>query len=332
MLALKVEKKFAQNAKSALVAAGALAKGFKAVSGTKYVFFPAAGEVKLSFPHSFVEKDFQETPRAKNPVKLSSPGLSSSYDLVGDIAVLEVPEERLKEGRTAAQILLKSNPRIKTVLRKASDRKGAFRLKEYQWLAGEKKFVALHKENGCAFKIDLPNAYFSPRLSSERSRVASLVKNGEHVLALFAGVGPFPIVIAKKKRVSVKAVELNPKAAELMRENVRLNKLEGKIEVFEGDARIYAKKFGKWSDRTLMTLPRGSEAFLDVVVKNARKGCIVHYYNVGGEREGFFNTAIAGVKKACAKSGRKCRILAKRKVLPYAPRVYSICVDFILLN
>ncbi len=332
MLALKVEKRLAQKAKEKLVAANLLAKGLKAASDANHVFFPVTSKTTLSFPHSFVEKNFSAHFQAATPSKLSARGLSSSYDLVGDIAVLEVPEERLKEGKRAALMLLKSNPRIKTVLRKASNRKGEFRLKEYAWLAGEKKFVTLHKENGCVFKIDLPNAYFSPRLSSERARIASKVKNGEKILALFAGVGPFPIVIAKRKSVLVKAVELNPKAVALMRENVKLNKLEGKIEVFEGDASVYARKLGKWAGRILMTLPRGSEAFLNVVVKHARKGCIVHYYNVGGEHEGFFGKAISKIKNACAENKRKCRILGKRKVLPYAPRVYSICIDFKLLD
>lgn len=332
MLALKVEKKLAQKAKEKLVAANVLVKGLKAASDAKHVFFPVTGKTTLSFPHSFVEKKFSAHSKANAPSKLSSPGLSSSYDLVGDIAVLEVPEDRLNEGKKAALTLLKSNTRIKTILRKASDRKGVFRLKEYTWLAGAKKFVTLHRESGCVFKIDLPKAYFSPRLSSERTRIASKVKTGEKILALFAGVGPFPIVIAKRKSVLVKAVELNPKAAALMRENVKLNKLEGKIEVFEGDAKVYANKSGTWADRILMTLPRGSEAFLNVVVKHARKGCVVHYYNVGGEREGFFKKAVSDIKKACVENKRECRILGKRKVLPYAPRVYSICVDFKLLD
>lgn len=339
MLALKVGKKNAQKAKIALAAAGAFAQGFKVKGGRDYVYFPASKRIPLKFEHSFVNAEFTSVERKKSLKELiaeshsggsrSKLSIASSYDLIGDIAVLEVAGNSA-EAKKIARMLLKSNPRVKTVVRKASERKGRFRLKEYEWLAGTRTFTALHKENGCVFKIDLPGAYFSSRLSSERQRVASLAKSGERVLALFAGVGPFPIVLAKQKNVEIKAVELNPKAVALMRENVTLNKLEGKIEVFEGDALAYAKKFGPWADRILMTLPRGSEKFLDAVVANARKGCVVHYYNVGGEKEGLYGQALAGVKSACAKHGRKFKILCKKKVLPYAPRVFSIVVDFSL--
>jgi len=340
MLALKVEKKFAQKAKEELVEAKALASGFKAQRVGRFVFFPVLAKARVRVPHSFVQKNFRRSEKVGSlkeilsgfMPKTKAAELVRSYDLIGDVALLEIPKGFLKKKRFIANALLESNKRIKTVLRKVGERKGVFRLRKHEWLAGEKKFVTLHKESGCVFKVDLPNVFFSSRLSTERQHIASLVKNDERILVLFAGVGPFAIVIAKQKRVSVKAVELNPRAVELMKENVSLNKLKGKIEVFEGDARHYAKKFGGWADRILMPLPFGSEKFLGMVVENAKKHCVIHYYNLGGEREGLFSKALAGIARECRRRKRKFKILGKRKVLPYAPRVYIIVVDFGLLN
>ncbi len=340
MLALKVEKKFAENARGELVSAKAFASGFKPVHDEKFVFFPTVKRVRLSVRHSFVQKKFKAISKPKSLKELLSHLLTqaqlkrmvSSYDIVGDIAIVEIPEALLAKKTGIAKALMASNRRIKTVLRKASERKGKFRLKEYEWLAGAKKFATLHKESGCFFKVDLAKTYFSPRLSSERLRIASLAKDGERILVLFSGVSPFEIVIAKRKRVFTKGVELNPYASKLAKENVVLNHLQDKSETYCGDARVYAKKFGKWADRIVMPLPTQAHAFLSIVIENARKGSVIHYYDTGGEKEGVFKNALKEIGKACKEKKRKFKVLAKRKVLPYAPRVFQVCVDFKILS
>ncbi len=330
MLALRVEKRFAERAKRELLEKGAFARGFNALRDERFVFFPALKRVGISVGHSFMQKQFAsiETPK---PLKKLLPYAASSYDLVGDIAIVEVPHLQYPKRRKIAETLLHSNERIKTVLAKTSGRKGKFRLKEYEWLAGEKKTLALHKESGCVFRIDLAKVYFSPRLSSERLRIASMAKNGEKVLVLFSGVSPFDIVIARRKRVLTKGVELNPVAVRLAEENIRLNKLEGKSQAYCGDAKAYVKKFGGWADRILMPSPTLAHGFLGAVVAKARKGCVVHYYDTGGEREGVFESALGEIRKACAEQKRKFRVLGKRKVLPYAPRVFTVAIDFKVL-
>ena len=331
MLALRVEKRFAESAKRELLEKGAFARGFNALRDERFVFFPALKRVRISARHSFVQRKFAsiETPK---PLKKLLPYAASSYDLVGNIAIVEIPPSQHSKRKKIAETLLRSNKRIKTVLAKASVRKGKFRLKEYAWLAGERKTLALHKESGCVFRVDLARAYFSPRLSSERLRIASMAKNGEKVLVLFSGVSPFDIVIAKRKRVLTRGVELNPAAVRLAKENIVLNKLEGKSQAYCGDAKAYAKKFGGWADRILMPSPTLAHDFLGVVAAKARKGCVIHYYDTGGENEGIFKSALGEIRNACVAQKRKFRVLGKRKVLPYAPRVFTIAIDFKLLN
>lgn len=335
MLGLKVLKKNAQAAKEQLSAAGALAHDVKAHSDETHVFFPASAKVKISVPHSFENRSFESDDKpvsfkqALEGILTEKQSLEAiaAYDLVSDIAIIDVPKPLEKQKKKIALALLETNKRIKTVLRKMGARKGEFRLKKLEWLAGEKKTRTMHWENQCRFDIDVAKDYYSPRLAFERQRIAKQVKNGEKILALFAGVGPFPLVIAKHKKVEIKAVELNPHACKLMEHNIQLNKLDGKIEVFCGDAKNYAKHAAK-SDRILMTLPKGSEKFLYAVVKNAKRNSRIHYYNVGGEQEKFYTTALAEIEKACTKAKRKFKVLKKRKVLPYAPRVFQIQVEF----
>ena len=88
----------------------------------------------------------------------------------------------------------------------------------------------MHREFGCQYHVDIAKAYFSPRLSHEHERVASLVQDGEVVVDLFAGVGPFSVLIGKRNPMAkVYAVDLNPDAVELLKVNVRVNRVEGRV-------------------------------------------------------------------------------------------------------
>ena len=340
MLGLKVEKKDAQNAKEELVARGALARGFKAFGKGNFVFFPLVEKTEVRAKHSFVEKNFAQTlkpPSLKELVRKIYPKMRdgevfSSYDLIGDIALLEIPRKFLKKRKEIARALLLSNKRINTVLRKVGKRKGKYRLLKHEWLAGQKKLVTTHKESGCLMKVNVAKAFFNSKMGTQRSRIAAKAEKGERVLVLFAGVGPFALVIAKKKNALVKAVEINPIAVKLMKENVLLNKLQGQIEVFQGDVKHYLTQLGPWADRIIMPLAVGGEKYLGKVVENARKGTTIHYFSTGNEREGIYSKALKQIEAVCKPKKRKFAVLEKSKGWPYAPRVFVVVIDFKLLN
>jgi len=120
--------------------------------------------------------------------------------------------------------------------------------------------------------------YFSPRLSTERLRIAKEVSSSERVLNMFAGVGPFSIVIAKKRGAKVTSCELNRYACELHEENVRLNKVGGLVDVHNIDASEVVNKLGGKFDRVLMPHPSASNKFLAQAISMAAKVGVVHYY------------------------------------------------------
>ncbi|NPB07716.1 MAG: methyltransferase [Aquificae bacterium] len=80
------------------------------------------------------------------------------------------------------------------------------------------------------------------------------IKRNSKVLDLGAGFGFLSIVIALKFGCEVYALERDPQMLELLRENLRLNRLEEKVKVLEGDLRYPEKLF--------------SRGFFDVVVAN----------------------------------------------------------------
>ncbi|NYZ79657.1 tRNA (guanine-N1)-methyltransferase, partial [Candidatus Micrarchaeota archaeon] len=183
---------------------------------------------------------------------------------------------------------------------------------------------------GARMHLDVNKVYFTPRLSFERTRIASLVKRGEVIGAWFAGVGPFPLVIFKKQPdVSIYAIELNPVAYEYLVENVRINKAQSVITPVFGDVREVAKTL-PLCDRIIMPLPKGAETFLDVAFDRAKSGCVIHFYSFGSMEEPFeaVEEKIFEIAKAC---GRDVRIAGKRVVRPYSPSVVQVSFDVIAL-
>lgn len=162
--------------------------------------------------------------------------LKTSFDIVGSVAILDIPEGLEKKEKTIAQELLNLHKNITTVCKKVGERKGVYRLRKYKKILGN-GFETIHIESGCRFKIDIREAYFSVRESTERLKIVEQTKQNEKVLVLFSGIGPFGIVLAKKTGCSVDMVEINPKACEYAEENIVLNKVQDRVKNYCGDAR-----------------------------------------------------------------------------------------------
>jgi tRNA (guanine37-N1)-methyltransferase len=257
-----------------------------------------------------------------------------AFDIVGDVAIIEVPPELKKRKRDIALALKKLHPRVKTVCNKTGERSGKYRLPSLEVLVG-KETETEHIEYGCRFRVDVGKAYFSGREGTERQRIAGKVKPGERVLVMFSGVCPSPIIIAKKqpKIAKVYGVEINPEAVEYARENIRMNRVPLLVEALCGDVRDVCPglvRGGNRFDRIVMPLPKGAHEFLDVALKCVKKNGIIHFYHWDREDD-LYTKALKIIENECKKAGLKCRILEKRKVLPYGPRIWKICIDFRVL-
>ena len=205
--------------------------------------------------------------------------LISAFDQIGDIIIVRIPDSLLSKKDIIGQTLLKEVKIVKSVFYQASAVEGDFRTRDLEILAGEDKTETEYKEFGCRFIVDVENAFFSPRLSTERERIANLIQNGEVVNNMFGGVGMFSILAAKKKNCTVYSLDINPTASELCERNIRLNKLKGKVISINGDAsETIRKQLNDKSDRTLMLLPERSDEFLDDAIKTTKDGGIIHYY------------------------------------------------------
>ncbi len=171
-----------------------------------------------------------------------------AYDVLGNIALVKFSREtKLKDKKQFANKILKDNKSIKTVLEKTKKFKGRLRKQETKHIAGEKTKEVLYKENNCIFRFNLDCCYFSPRLSNERKEIASKIKKDDEVLVMFAGVAPFPIVIAKNSKATVYSNEINREANKYTKLNIELNKLKDRVFLLPGDVKKVAKKIATYS-------------------------------------------------------------------------------------
>lgn len=289
------------------------------------------------------------------------------FEVVGDIAIIEVPDNLVKFEREIGESILKVNSHIKVVLKKSGIHKGEFRTQKLDYLFGEKRKETLYIENGVRIKLNVETVYFSSKLSTEREILSSKVKENSKVLVMFSGCGPYTFNILKKqpnlKRVD--SIEINPEGHKYALENLELNKnllkkskrFKNKVEklknnkekinekeiisqinketvrFFNEDVRkvLQNELLEEKYDEIFMPLPKDAELFLDCAFKASRPGTIVHMYDFVHESE-FPSKSETSIKSVAEKLGRDVRILETRKVGQYSPRKYRVCCDFEVLG
>lgn len=251
----------------------------------------------------------------------------SSYDHLGNIAIVEIPRELVKKEKIIAQALLESNAQLETVCKKLGAHKGKYRYEPVKILAGKKNLTATYRESGCTFHIHVGKVFFSPRLGTERLRISQLIQPGEEVGVFFAGVGPFAIVFAKHSKAKrIVGVELNPKAVEDFKDNILLNKVQGKVEVVKADVLKLGKSFDSQFDRIAMPMPHGGENFLDAVIPCLKNRGVIHFYTFSKVSDPFSEPEKI-VQEAASRSFRKVNVTYKRVVRSFSKETCQVVLD-----
>lgn len=281
--------------------------------------------------HGWYVKDLSFQVHKKAPTVSDLLGFSVAYEIIGDIAVLDDKIEA--DGSESdvsvsdvADAVLTAHPAVKTVLLSKGPISGEFRTRDLEFIAGVRKTETVHKEYGCKYKVDLGRAYFTPRLSTERHRILKQIKEGDVVIDMFAGVGPYSILIAKSARpAQVIANDKNEAAVELLKENIVLNKVKN-ITALNADALFLSDEYAGLGDHVIMNLPHNACDFLDTAVTVCKPGGVIHYYAMTSEDD-LFDGSAERIREAAKKQGRDIDVLEKKTVRSYAPRQYNICLD-----
>jgi len=336
----------------------------KVVAEGNFLFFPLKAlpseEIMLKLKDASVLRRVFEVREEEKDATAAEKLPKFSYEIVGDIALLELskedknvsesPQGKFSEVSEVSEedlqrisdLILRRHKNVKVVALKASAVEGVFRKRRIRILKGEQRTETIHRENGCVFKLDLEKVYFNPKLASERKRVAEKVAAGECVVDMFAGVGTFSILIAKRSPESkVIAIDINPDAIFYLRENIRLNKVSN-VSAIQGDVREVSEKFAGVADRIIMNLPKESHIFLKDALRMLKNRGIIHFYTIESaytedEMRGSLSVAVQRAEqKLRAEFAHASRLLgcevavnviSARKVRPYAPYTFILGFD-----
>ena len=244
-----------------------------------------------------------------------------SYERLGEAALID--EDEPERAREIADAILESDLPVETVLNKASKVKGETRVRDWELLAGEDTEV-VHREYGCEFLLDLAEVYFSPRLATERHRVAEQVDASEHAFDMFAGVGPFVVPFANRGAECV-GVDINADAIEYLRENARRNGVADHVTAINHDVRDVATEYADWADHIVMNLPHSADEFLESAVTLAGDDCVLHYYDIQHEDDPFGPGERA--IRAAAEPAYDVTVETRHTVRSYAPHELNVCLD-----
>ena len=253
--------------------------------------------------------------------------LVSAFDQIGDIIIVRIPDSLISKKKIIGKTLLEQVKTAKTVFHQSSPVEGDFRTRNLELIEGDEKTETEYRENGCRFIVDVEKAFFSPRLSTERERISNLVNDHDVIINMFGGVGMFSLLAAKKKSCTVYNIDINPVASKLCEENIKLNKLKGKVISLNGDAtKIIKEQLQDKADRVLMLLPERSDEFLDTAISSLKKNGVIHYYShIHAEKKQdapkLSEDHFLNINKIQAD------ILDSRVVRPVGPRFYQTVVD-----
>lgn len=254
----------------------------------------------------------------------------SAFDQIGDIIIIKIPHDLMPKNKLIADTILANIKTAKAVFAQVSPVKGDYRVRDLEFIAGENRTLTEYTEHGCRFKVDVAKTYFSPRLSTERFRIASMVGAGETIVNMFAGVGTYSILMTKmNKTCKVYSIDSNITAVELCEENAKLNKVQDRVISIYGDAAkvIKEKKLAGQADRVLMPLPERAKEFVESAVLALKKKGIVHYFVhiKADSKKASQDLGLNEVHNAFEKYNHEVQKV--RVVREVGPRIYQIVAD-----
>lgn len=250
--------------------------------------------------------------------------LPDSWERLGRVLVLPLPPAlepwKARVSQAYAEVL-----RCEAVLRDAGPIRGAAREPEREVLWGEGT-ETVHVEGGIRFAMDAARLMWSKGNVTERQRLPPLVRPGEVVVDLFAGLGYFSVPIAAKTQAAkVVGCEQNPVAFHYLQRNAALNKCEARLEPRLGDCREVAPR--GVADRVLMGYTVDTEQFLPAALAALKPGGGIVHYHEACPAHLWHERPWARVREAAEAAGRTATLRLQRVVKPYAPGKYHVVVD-----
>ena len=294
--------------------------------------------------------------KLKDRVSCDLDKLPKGFQRIGDIIVLNLDEEfdgckkeiggtvmelfdpEVSRKETSVPTTSKKRKKIvgvRSVCNKFGEITGKFREPQIEVLAGSEDTVVTHVEHGIRYRFDIRKVMFAKGNLSERVRYPPLVKDGEVIVDMFAGLGYFSLAMGKlASPAKIYSVELNPVSFGFLVENVKLNGINC-IEAINGDCREVVDGLveeGVRADRVLMGYLPPPKEFLPWALKIVKKGGIVHYEDIltvsNVEEES--KKVVEMINEVAAEYGKKVELAHLQDVKSYGPMTHHYVFDVVI--
>jgi len=325
---IRVPKKEGEHVRADLLSKGMLDIRRKIGSDGGFLLIPILGEGYEGY--DVIEADLElleQTPtdykEVLNIPEELRPELPSSFDVIGDVAIIKLPDTLLRYKCQIGEAVMSVNRSVRIVMMD-SGVKGDLRIRELERIAGEGNSETVHKEFGVRMAIDPSKVYFNPRLATERMRTASLVKDGETIIDMFAGAAPFGLVICKRARPKiVYSIDINPEAERFVRRNMELNHVDN-IFPITGDAAEAVKDLPE-ADRVIMNLPQTADSFLADALSKTKIGGTIHLHKITERSE--LDDLAERIRGDAAAGGFEVTISTITELKTYSPTMSVYVLD-----
>ena len=251
--------------------------------------------------------------------------MPSGYQRLGRVLLLRLPSS-LHPYRTEIGTAWQRELGVATVLDVAGPIAGEYREPRVVRIAGTDTETEV-VEHGVRWRFDAARIMFAQGNRTERRRAGELVRPGETVIDLFAGIGYFAIPAARAGAARVLAVEKNPRAVRYLRENVERNGVGSRVEILPGDNRTVAlPPFG--ASRIFLGLLPSALPWIGRALDLAhRDGAWLHVHLVADSRRAK-EQAVEVVDGALrAEGAERLSAASAREVKPYGPGRTHVAVD-----
>ncbi|MEM0157343.1 MAG: class I SAM-dependent methyltransferase family protein [Thermoplasmataceae archaeon] len=268
---LRVPREMAQNAIERARRLGIVDYNFSIQNDAEYVLIPLVNGAVSEAEYPTVKAPGRPAQKKYQPL-----GTHGAFDVIGHIAITKIRNR--DRAVSLAEALISTNRSITTVYLDTGIQ-GEYRIRNLELLAGTDNPVAVYRENGVAMTMDVRKVYFSPRLATERMLVSKDARDGEEILDMFSGIGPFSMNIARWHNCTVHAIDSNPDAIFYMQRSIMMNRLIGRVIPHNADVENALSEMNKFN-RIIMNLPHDSFRYLGVALEHLNHGGILHYYEI----------------------------------------------------